>query len=926
MSSEVINLKAAGLQTYYQTLMEISPGALLKANNVVIDRGGVIEPRRGFKAYGEAFSGLEKVKQLMEYKGVILRHLSNKVAYDNGSGLFTDFSGSYLEPATGYRIKSAEAKGNFYFTTSEGVKKISAKTAGDFSTPNIIQDTGGPKAIAGSLALDGASGFLLNGNAVAYRILWIYTDRTDNLIFGAPSASMVINNTSGGTRDVEITFQIPYDVTSSDYKFRIYRSEMSAFGTPSDELYQVYEGSPTSGELAVGEIIVVDSLPEDLRIAGVPLYTNQYSGEGILKSNEPPPAAKDVALFKGHMFYANTRTRHSSIISLIDNTGLSGQTITIGANVYTFGATENISSKIIEVGVDIEATAKSLVRVVNGDSAEIVSAYYLSVVGEVQGKFILQKKTLANTSFSVVSSIGTNFNPSLTSSTASTAEIVPNRLYYSKYQEVEAVPLLNYIDIGSTDQEIVRIIPLRESLFVMKEDGVFRLAGDPGANPIWDVGAFDTTSFIQAADSAVTLGNQCYYYSNQGIMRLNESSLEPISRPIEDKLIPFISTNPNLSSACFALGYESDRALLMWTVSNKTDTYATVCYRYNTITDTWTEWKIAKTCAVLNRHQDKVYLGSAIDNYVEVERKNYDRFDYADRELASTLSASGLSGTVLKISNFASTTIEDVLLQEQYVTIYQFNSLLQKLDLDNGLIGHNFYQDLKMNNGDSLTFKMSALVAKLDLADPSVSYSALWTNPTAFNTIQTQFNLIITALNGSSGPLFSNYKLSTGTTSFEAIILSRDTFKSEITVNIEPAFMVGPLIIYKGIKTEVEYAPQHASDPAVFKQFSAGTFMFERRSFYTAQAAYKSDISDNYEEISFIPNSSAIFGGSTYGDGVIWGGQGDQGQINTYIPLKKQRCRFLGCKFTHGVALESFQLYGLSLTVRSYTISGRDYR
>ncbi len=134
------------------------------------------------------------------------------------------------------------------------------------------------------------------------------------------------------------------------------------------------------------------------------------------------------------------------------------------------------------------------------------------------------------------------------------------------------------------------------------------------------------------------------------------------------------------------------------------------------------------------------------------------------------------------------------------------------------------------------------------------------------------------------------------------------------------------MIIYKGIKTEVEYAPQHAGDPASHKQFSVGTLMFERRSFYTAQVGYKSDISDNYEEISFIPNSAGIFGGSTWGDGTIWGGQGDQAQIRTYIPLKKQRCRFLGCKFTHGVALESFQLYGLALSVRQYMIPDRDYK
>ena len=945
MASQVVNLKAAGLQTYFQTLMEISPGALLKANNTVINRDGVIEPRRGIKSYGTSFgTSSDRCKQLLEYKGRIIRHVGNKLAYDNGAGTFNNFLGDYLEPISGFRIKSAEAKSNFYFTTSEGVKKISARSAADLSLADAIEDAGGPKAIAGTLALNGVSGFLLNNNAVAYRILWIYTDRNQNLIFGAPSASMLINNTSGGTRNVQLNFQLPYDVNTTDYKYRIYRSEMSTSGSPSDELYQVYEANVTTGQITAGSVSVVDSLSESLRLGGVPLYTNQYSGEGILKSNEPPPAARDIALFKGHMFYANTRTKHSTQFTILNlstfvagtSTFVIGTTSPASSFTYTFNTVENIATRTVKLDpLSIENTANSLVRVINGNSAEIVTAYYLSVAGEVPGKILLQRKTLVDNSFYIGtthSAIATSFNPelgtggTLTTKVLSSVEAIGNRLYYSKYQEIEAVPLLNYIDIGSRDQEISRIISLRESLFIFKGDGVYRLAGDPGVNPIWDIGAFDLTSIIKAPDTATTLANNCYYFSNQGIIKLNESTLETISRPIEDKLIPFISTNSNLENVSFAIGYESDRALLVWTVASKNDTIASVCYRYSVVTNAWTEWKVPKTCAVLNSHEDKLYFGSGSDNYIEVERKNFDRFDYADRELPISFSSNGLSGSIIKPSGFSFISIEDVLLQEQYVTIFQYNTLLRHLDLDSGLIVQNFYNELKMVPGDDLTFKMSQLVTKLNAADPTTNYSALWTSPSNFSTIQTQFNLIIAALNASSQANFSNYVQSTGTIKYEAIVNSLDRIKQEATLNATPSFMVGPLTLYKGIKTEIEYAPQHAGDPASFKQYSVGTFMFERRSFYTAQTAYKSDISDSYEEISFQPNAAGTFGTNTWGDSAAFGGQGDQGQIRTYIPLKKQRCRFLGCKFTHGVALESYQLYGLALSVRQYAIPDRDYK
>ena len=921
MSSEVVNLKATGLYTFFQSLMEVPPGALLQANNAVIDRDGVIERRRGFKQYSS--TNLTPAKQLIEYKATLLSHVADKLAYDNGSGTFTNFQGSFEEPSPGYRIKSVEAKSNLYFTTSNGVKKLSAKTFSDFATDvttPLIEDIGGPKAVAGTLALSSSPGvngnpsFLQDGETVNYRILWIYTDKNDNLIFGAPSAPMRITNSSGSAKNVELTFQVPYDVTAG-YKYRLYRSETSPSGIPSDELFQVYESTITSP--VPSSITVVEDLDQNLLTGGVPLYTNQNSGEGILKSNEPPPAAKDIALFKGHMFFANTRTRHALSIQLKTNNDLSGKKVTIGLNDYSF-----------VVGSSIEETAKNLVNSINANSSEILTAYYLSNVGEQPGKIYLQRKDLADSSFSIISDSNINsFSPDLSILTPSTTEKIGNRIYWSKYQEHEAVPLLNYADIGSKDEEIERIVALRESIFIFKDDGVFRLAGEPGINPFWDISVFDNTSIIKSPDSVTTLGNQCYFFSNQGVMRLNESGIESISTPIKNKIIPFLTTNPNIKTLSFSVNYESDNALLFFTCLNKNDTVATVCYRYNTKTQAWTEWKMTKTCGIVTRFTDKLYFGSGIfpEYYIEVERKNFNRFDYADYELISAVPSQSLNGNFLVPSNFNLLRVGDVLIQTQNVTIYQYNALLKKLDLDPNLSASNFYEELRMFSGESLISKMTALVNKLNVIDTSTTYT--FSGTSSFPQIQIEFNAIITRLNTiSSNTRFKNYKMSSGTVTQEAIILATDILNRKVTLHIEPAFMVGDLVVYKGIPTEIEYAPQHAGDPAAFKQFSSGTFMFERRSFYTAEAAYNSDISDNYERISFVAKTAGIFGGVRWGSDSTWGGSGDQGELRTLIPLKKQRCRFLGCKFTHLVALETFQLYGLSLSVRTYTISDRDYR
>lgn len=941
--AQSINLKAVGLQTFYQSLTEISPGALLKANNTVIDRQGVISPRRGIAIYSTPATS-SPIKQLLEYKGRIIRHVNSTLSYDNGFGTFANFAGNYYEASSGYRLKHAEAKSNLYITTLNGVKKISATSASDFSIANVIQDAGGPKAIAGTLELVGTSGFFKKGNTVAYRILWLYTDRNQNLILGAPSTPMVISNNSDGDRNVQLKFQIPYTVDTTEYKYRIYRSEMSTFGTPSDEVYQVYESSVTAAQLLTKEVIVVDSLSEDLRLAGIPLYTNQYSGEGALKANEPPPAAKDIALFKGHMFYGNTRTRHRAIFTLLDMDGITAGTSTLVVNgiTYTFDTIEDAVSKKIKIGT-IEETAKSFVRIVNADANETVSAYYLSVYGEAPGKILLEKKTLEDDDFYIGTtdaSIVLNFSPELgtgstiTTKLTSTTEKFGNRLYYSKYQELEAVPLLNYIDIGSRDQQIERIIALRESLFILKNDGVFRLAGDPGANPTWDVGVFDNTSIIKSPDTAVTLGNQCYYFGNQGVMKLNESSIESVSQPIQDKLLPFLATSPAISTVSFCVAYESDKALLFWTVAKKSDTIATVCYRYNTMTQAWTEWKISKTCGALNQHQDRLYFGSS-DNYVEAERKNFDRFDFADRELITELSQNKLNGNIIILPIFQSLKVGDVVLQEQYLTITEINSTLKHLDLDGKLKVRGFYDALKISIGDNLNSTLIGLRDRLRQADPSSDWSGPdshgntdyeYTTSSDFQNIQVQYNKMIDRLNESPNSFLRNYNRSEGVKKYESYITNLNNINFEITLHVPPAFVQGKLLIYKGIVTEIEYAPQHDGDPASYKQFSTATFMFERRSFSTVDVGYNSDISDNFEEITIKNTSAGTFGGMSWGDGTIWGGQGDQSQVRTYVPLRKQRCRFLGCKLIHKVALESFQLYGLTLSLRRYMIPDRDYK
>jgi len=1185
VASQVINLKAAGLQTYYQSLMEISPGALLKANNTVINREGVIEPRRGIKTYSPSdivFDNSVKINQLLEYKGRVLRHLNNQLQFDNGSGVFTSFSTLAInEPSVGYRIKSVDAKNNLFFTTNAGVKKISASSAENINTDSISNVGVSRASIRQIKTLYGGNGNSLFGFFpeyvptstvyVAYRVTWSYTDKNQNLLIGAPSPRVIASNVARESYartyiEIDIPTEIKNAPNATEYKYSIYRSEIN-IEEPTDELRLVYEANLTSGWIAANVVTYEDKTLEINRKGGVVLYSNPETGEGTTKTNEQPPSAQDLALFNGHLFYANTRERHSIQLKLdrldysnfnngniiitngtvtnkytfegaalkydltfpagnlinnyefiklyssnnervymivfnrtditndpilpnageivilvnISNTSTNinvanavksaiesnvssskdftitippstlnklvienknnGITTTpfrtpnlvplIPLNIITTGLGEDILNKKVVLSNNtnpeeaLKETMTSLVRVINANPNEIVRATYASNLYEVQGKIFLESLVMDDIPFFVTSTdtgiptftnssyIRESFTPNLSSyytntaitynsstnlttvtipaliqpdinardkvaiinsttqvngtytvnsidytgstftytvkglifltgfnigitinqKTISTATALKNRIYYSKFFQPEAVPFLNFLDIGSSEFEISRIIALRESLFVLKKDGIFRITGEGGPDPVWGRSVVDNTSVIRAPDTAVTLSNQCYFFSNQGVIRLNESSNEVISKPIHDKLIPFLTTNQTIHTASFSVPYETDRAFLLWTVSNKTDSKSTICYRFNVDTATWTEWKIAANCGILNEHQDKLYIGGEyvsedgkIEYSVDVERKNFNRFDYADREFIFQLDKSKLNGLEIGPFSIYNFSIGDVISQEQYLTIFQFNTLLKKLDMDDGLNFTNFFNNYNASYGDDLSLKMAEVVQMLDSLDSSTDYVSLWSNSSIFSVMQTDFNSVIQALNNSSVTYFSNYLTSEGTTVYEAIVTDKKISYNTITIKMEQPFITGDMKLYKAILSEIQYAPQHAGDASSFKQFSGGEFLFERRSFSSAIAAYNSDISDNYEEIVLNSKSAGIYGDYSWGEGTVWGGQGDQSQIRTYIPLKKQRCRFLGCKFIHSTALESYQLYGISLSVRAYSIPDRDYR
>ena len=652
--SQSLNISLKGLSVHANPLSEVAAGSMTKATNVVVDREGLIETRRGFSRYGDrvTLTTSQTIDSFMIYDDTLLFHYDSKIAYDSdGAGTWAEYTGSYTQPTGVAKIKSVEANKNLYFTTSAGMYKLDSVTG----TPVLA---GEYKALNGTGVLNSAgSGWLSTDNQVAYRVVWGHRDANENLILGAPSERIIVKNSTGTADTVTLTFSVPTGVTVSSF-YQVYRSVISGgiAITPDDEMGLVYEDNPTAGEIVALSISVIDETPEALR--GTTLYTSP-SQEGILAGNERPPLCKDVTFYKNLVLYANTISKQRFFVDLLGVGGTNGlavdDTIIIAGVTYTGKASETAAAgqfKVDTAGTpaeDIENTAKSLIRVINSYASNtLVYAYYVSGVDDLPGKMLIEERGIGGSTFYTTSNNGTAFSPTLPASgttVSSTNDVKVNRIFVSKSRRPEAVPLLSYVEVGNSNKAILRVISLRDSIFVFKEDGIFRITGESIDN--FSISEFDGTVILIAPETAVAFNNQIYAYTNQGITSTSDTGTGIQSRMIESELLP-ISTFSSFADLSFGIAYDSDRKYLMFTQTESTDTYSTQSYVFNYITTAWTKWLMNKTAGIVNTADDKLYLAD-INGYIYKENKAFDKTDYVDEILDITIT--GSLGTTLTVND-----------------------------------------------------------------------------------------------------------------------------------------------------------------------------------------------------------------------------------------------------------------------------------
>lgn len=572
-----------------------------------------------------------------------------------------------------------------------------------------------------------------------------------------------------------------------------------------------------------------------------------------------------------------------------------GDTLTIAGLTYTASTVEDYSGvnrnfKVYSHGTpaqNIANTAQSLIRVINRQIGAVgspdVYAEYTSQINNLPGEVLIRARTFLGQKFfanadSVAS--GQAYIPALPGLGGTTVfsknEETFNNLAYSKTDLPEAFPIGYQQQVGNEKSKTIRIVPLRDSLFNLKEDGVFRVVGESPES--FGSFIFDNTITLAAPESVATLENTIIALSRQGIIAITDNKSENISTPIQNLVLDIFEKNSsNVTSLSFGFAYQSERKYILFTIKEAADAVATQAFVYNAQTVTWTTWEIDRTCGLVLKNDDLIYLGRPDKNTLKVEKKDRKFTDYIDNNFDVNIQA--VTGVLTSGSNIVNLILPDT----THLTVGQ---TISGTGIPNGTriqsITDNFTIVMSKQATVSalveLSFENNRLIRLSDVSGTKVG-DVLYQNDGRFS-----------------------------------IILTVDETKNTVyTRNPINSWTDGPSQILTAIDTELQYNPQFCGNPSSIKQVTEFIAMFETPFFDTASVSFSSDISLGEETTTLKGQIAGVLLGLYPWGQMIWGGIVRPAPLRTYIPRDKQRNTQLNIKINHREAYAFYRLSGVQL-------------
>lgn len=261
----------------------------------------------------------------------------------------------------------------------------------------------------------------------------------------------------------------------------------------------------------------------------------------------------------------------------------------------------------------------------------------------------------------------------------------PNRLMWSSFQEPECAPLLNTVDLGSASKAILRIVPTQDSLFIFKEDGLWRLKGEAGD---WEIIVLDAACILAGAETPGIVDGRIFTYTSAGVVAVDDGGTQKVSGSVSgdlENMFRSLALDPTISQTFVGCGHNESKSY--WLSCRTGGTTAGV-YRYHIPTRTWskhyftfptdtqesrsgvafiTTAKASRyTSADSQAYSERLVVCStstnSSKNMVLIERRTGLVIDYSDCEIGVTVNSFDTSANTATLASASGLEVGDVLI------------------------------------------------------------------------------------------------------------------------------------------------------------------------------------------------------------------------------------------------------------------------
>jgi hypothetical protein len=172
-----------------------------------------------------------------------------------------------------------------------------------------------------------------------------------------------------------------------------------------------------------------------------------------------------------------------------------------------------------------------------------------------------------------------------------------NRVFYSKKQQPEHVPPVNFVDIGASSEPIIAMKATRRALFVFKTDGVWVITGDTPET--LRVDQIDSTARLLHPKAVAVGGDRVFAWTDAGVVMIGEGgveanlsapAIEPDLRAIQVALQATTDPAAGSTLGCFLSYQDGEERLLLGVPAAIGDASVDSVYQYDMRTQGWTRW------------------------------------------------------------------------------------------------------------------------------------------------------------------------------------------------------------------------------------------------------------------------------------------------------------------------------------------------